>query len=178
MGRLLAHLQSRAGGRKSATVATQMVTDVSKFLWHADRTAVRPELLTSQSAIVAYLEHLERAGVQASGQQMKLARLQAAARFALLEADGEEELYRRTTMATQLMATLSSGLGAERSQQQARRMADYRPPDLSAVSGFLRSGTLTTQVTSVQLAVQGGGPVSPEQLERAMLVVMGRLAYR
>ena len=53
-------------------------------------------------AIVAYHVRLEKAGIKASGQQMKLSRLQTADEFQLLEADcseGEAELLRRMTLA-------------------------------------------------------------------------------
>ena len=96
LGRLLEHLQMWAGGSKSATVAKEIVTDVSKFLHFSDATEVRPQLLVSRKAIVAYSGRLEKAGVKVSGQQMKLARLQTVAPFLLLEEDGKEgeaELY-------------------------------------------------------------------------------------
>ena len=158
-----------------------MVTDVSKFLHYSDSRQLNPNLLVSRKGIVAYHTRLEKAGIKASGQQMKLSRIQTAAEFLLLEADGSEaeaELFRRTTLTGRLISTLTSSLGAERSRQQATRLVTYKPPDLDVVSEFIRSGRLTASITLLQQAVQSGGTVDAAEMERAMLVVMGRIAYR
>ena len=115
--------QTQAGGSKSTTVTTEMVTDLSKFLHFSDNHQMN--LLVSRKAIVEYHTRLEKPGIKASGQQMKLSRPQMAAEFLLLEADGSEgeaELFRRMTFAVRLIFALTSSLGAERSRQPATRL--------------------------------------------------------
>lgn len=52
----------------------------SKFLHCLDSCEVRPQMLVNRAAIMAYHDQLWRAGIKASGQQMKLAWLQTARR--------------------------------------------------------------------------------------------------
>ena len=181
LGNFLAFLQTRAGGSKSPIVANQIVTDVAKFLFHTDEDKPDPHLLVSRKAIVSYHTKLEEAGIKASGQQLKLARLLTAADFLLVEEDGaddEAELFRRNELAGKLISTLTSSLSTERSQQQARKLSSFKPPSLDSLSGFIRSGKLTATTVLLQQAVKAGKGATKEERDRAMLILMGRIAYR
>ena len=162
-------------------MALECATDVAKFLYHTKPEELTSRLLLSRTAILAYNNKLEEVGVQASGRQTKLRRIDWAIDFLLLSeegADDEPELMRKCKLVASLLKQLNSTMGKERSNQEVTRDQDFTPPSLGDVSEFIRSGELTAQSAKLYMGVSKGDKISNTVKTDEMLTVMAHIAYR
>lgn len=137
-------LSSRTGGKKSPKQVQEICTDVSKYLWFANRSECDSTYLLSRVKIRQFVDDMETGGIGPSGLLTKLRRILMGIRFLEMtveDMESEVVILERASVVKKMINSLCASLGKEKASLQAQRLETFARsmPDLSEVTGFITS---------------------------------------
>ena len=180
--RLKTHFQSRHGKGKSNTEATQIITDISKYLYFYDPKQICPDGLLDRKSLDSYVTKLEADGVGPSGITTKLTRLQQGLDFHIMDADLDVEgdvRYRKAQVAKTAIKNWKSTLSKEINKTRSAKleMLSEEAPSFDSISSFTENEELRAVYQDVLNDIEQGIEVSEAHFSHCTAWVAGRTLY-
>ena len=180
--RLKAHFISRHGKGKSESEATQVVTDISKFLFFYNPKQICPDGLLERKVLDAYVSKLEADGVGPSGITSKLTRLQQGLDFHIIDAEldvAEDQRYRKAQVVKTSIKNWKSTLSKEISKTRSTKLEalSEEAPSFESISCFTENLELRDVYQDVLQDIEQGREVSEPHLSHCTAWVAGRTLY-
>ena len=180
--RLKSHFISRHGKGKSESEATQVVTDISKFLYFYNPKQICPDGLLDRKILDADVTKLEADGVGPSGITTKLTRLQQGLDFHIIDANldvAEDMRYRKAQVAKTAIKNWKSTLSKEISKTRLEKleMLSEEAPSFDSISSFTENDELRAVYQEVVHDIEEGDEVPEAHLSHCTAWVAGRTLY-
>ena len=182
---LTSFLRSVDGKGKSEKVATEMSTDVSKYLKFACGSAIAPdfERLMDRDMVLAFLDKLERCGIGVEGRINKLDALDAALSFlqlCVLKDQPTHIWHQRAMRMKDSLKAWKATMRKEKTKKRAQRLEELSSQQVSIaeVTGILECKPMWTDFHECLRKSETGRTVSSKELKECTAAIAALLLFK